>query len=290
MKSRPKALRTTRKGARSSFSIHAKGEKQSCREPPKRKRTWKPRSQTFRRRIRNSRTSLTLSPISWRPLTMTTRTMITATMATMTTTETTTRTDPGPELWAVAQGNAERNRPRPPLRANHCPPPGQPICAFCGSTRYVEVGHLDGFEENTEQENLVWNCRSCNTRLGVVFKRLGIGRRTRQYNPAQKGPGRYQLGAVAHRCFCDEGPINGDDGTRGRGDDPGHATRKALWPHAASPPGSSRRAGVYSPVLRLTADEMSLPYCPVPKSSPSGTRLYCRGGHFGSGSAPARSR
>src|ERR1039458_9415530 len=145
MKSRPKALRTTRKGARSSFSIHAKGEKQSCREPPKRKRTWKPRSQTFRRRIRNSRTSLTLSPISWRPQTMTTRTMITATMATMTTTETTTRTDPGPELWAVAQGNAERNRPRPPLRANHCPPPGQPICAFCGSTRYVEVGHLDGF-------------------------------------------------------------------------------------------------------------------------------------------------
>src|ERR1039457_5324623 len=47
-------------------------------------------------------------------------------------------------------------------------------------------------------------------------------------------------------------------------------------PHAASPPGSSRRAGGYSPVLCLTADEMSLPYCPVPKSSPSGTRLYCR--------------
>src|ERR1022692_252923 len=58
----------------------------------------------------------------------------------------------------------------------------------------------------------------------------------------------------------------------------------------SSPPGSSRRAGGYSPVLRLTADEMSLPYSPVPKSSPSGTRLYCRGGHFGSGSAPARSR
>src|ERR1022692_4312286 len=28
----------------------------------------------------------------------------------------------------------------------------------------------------------------------------------------------------------------------------------------SSPPGSSRRAGAYSPVLRLTADEMSLPY------------------------------
>src|ERR1039457_2620816 len=31
---------------------------------------------------------------------------------------------------------------------------------------------------------------------------------------------------------------------------------------APSPPGSSRRAGGYSPVLRLTADEMSLPLFP----------------------------
>jgi hypothetical protein len=58
----------------------------------------------------------------------------------------------------------------------------------------VEVGHLDGFEEHTEQENLIWNCRACNTRLGVVFKRLGMGRRTRQYNPAQKGQGATSLG------------------------------------------------------------------------------------------------
>jgi hypothetical protein len=49
------------------------------------------------------------------------------------------------------------------------------------------VGHLDGFEENTASENVIWNCRACNTRLGVVFKRLGMGRRTRQSNPAQKG-------------------------------------------------------------------------------------------------------
>src|ERR1017187_5289745 len=33
----------------------------------------------------------------------------------------------------------------------------------------------------------------------------------------------------------------------------------------SSPPGSSRRAGGYSPVLRLTADEMSLPLFPCPK-------------------------
>lgn len=66
--------------------------------------------------------------------------------------------------------------------ANACPPPGERICAFCGSGRNVEVGHLDGFEENTAPNNLLWNCRTCNTKLGVVFKRPGIGRGTHQYN------------------------------------------------------------------------------------------------------------
>jgi hypothetical protein len=49
------------------------------------------------------------------------------------------------------------------------------------------VGHLNGDESDGEPANLVWNCRSCNTRLGVVFKRLGLGRRTRQYNPVAEG-------------------------------------------------------------------------------------------------------
>ena len=47
------------------------------------------------------------------------------------------------------------------------------------------MGHLDGHEENGEPENLLWNCRACNTRLGIVFKRLDIGRRTRQFNPTE---------------------------------------------------------------------------------------------------------
>lgn len=72
-------------------------------------------------------------------------------------------------------------------RATACPPPGERQCAFCGSRRNVEVGHLDGHEENTAPENLIWNCRACNTRLGVIFKRLGLGRRTRQFNPSNKG-------------------------------------------------------------------------------------------------------
>src|ERR1022692_3040129 len=58
----------------------------------------------------------------------------------------------------------------------------------------------------------------------------------------------------------------------------------------SSPPGSSRRAGGYSSVLRLTADEVSLPYSPVPKSSSSGTRLYLPRGTFWVRSAPVRSR
>jgi hypothetical protein len=51
------------------------------------------------------------------------------------------------------------------------------------------VGHLDGHEENTALENLIWNCRSCNTKLGVLFKRLGLGRCTRQFNPQAQGAG-----------------------------------------------------------------------------------------------------
>jgi hypothetical protein len=49
----------------------------------------------------------------------------------------------------------------------------------------------------------------------------------------------------------------------------------------SSPPGSSRRAGGYSSVLRLTADEVSLPYSPVPKSSSSGTRTWAKRMRYG---------
>ena len=74
-------------------------------------------------------------------------------------------------------------------RANapECRPAGPSICAFCGSTRNVEVHHIDGCEQNTEPDNLTWACRRCNTLIGVVMKRSGLGRRTRQFNPAAKG-------------------------------------------------------------------------------------------------------
>ena len=69
-------------------------------------------------------------------------------------------------------------------RANEVPPEGPKICGYCGSKRHVEIEHIDGFEENTEPENLMWACRSCNTKKGIVLRNAGMGRRTHQYNPA----------------------------------------------------------------------------------------------------------
>lgn len=68
-------------------------------------------------------------------------------------------------------------------RANACPPPGQPICCLCGSQRNVEVGHVNGREEDSAFHNLFWTCRACNVRSGNTLRAAGIGRLTRQYNP-----------------------------------------------------------------------------------------------------------
>jgi hypothetical protein len=72
-------------------------------------------------------------------------------------------------------------------RANANPPPGPRICAICGSKRNVEIGHADGHEEHGEAANLLFTCRSCNVRCANTLRRAGIGRLTRQYNPATKG-------------------------------------------------------------------------------------------------------
>jgi len=61
------------------------------------------------------------------------------------------------------------------------------VCALCGATRVVEVGHVNGHEEDSSLANLLWTCRSCNVRCGNTLRRAGIGRLTRQYNPASTG-------------------------------------------------------------------------------------------------------
>jgi hypothetical protein len=46
---------------------------------------------------------------------------------------------------------------------------------------------LDGHEENTARENLIWTCRSCNVTCDHVLRRAGLERLTRQYNPGSIG-------------------------------------------------------------------------------------------------------
>lgn len=69
-------------------------------------------------------------------------------------------------------------------RANEDPPSGAEVCCFCGSTRFVEIDHVNGFEDDNEEANKMWLCRSCNTLKGVTLRNANMGRRTRQFNPS----------------------------------------------------------------------------------------------------------
>jgi hypothetical protein len=66
-------------------------------------------------------------------------------------------------------------------------PEGPKVCAFCGTTKKLMVGHVDGFEAHGEPDNLVWTCRSCNAHHANALKRAGMGRRTAQFNPSKAG-------------------------------------------------------------------------------------------------------
>lgn len=69
-------------------------------------------------------------------------------------------------------------------RANVEPPSGPKQCAFCGSKKQIQVGHVNGREEDTSPENLIWTCRSCNVLAANRMRKAGVGRLTVQYNPA----------------------------------------------------------------------------------------------------------
>lgn len=72
-------------------------------------------------------------------------------------------------------------------RANATPPIGPKQCCLCGSRKSIEVGHVNGREEDNSPENLFWTCRSCNVLSGNTMRNAGIGRKTRQYNPRGEG-------------------------------------------------------------------------------------------------------
>lgn len=100
--------------------------------------------------------------------------------------------------------DAQRRNPKLQLtdrayryRANSHPPSDPKLCAFCGTNRQVQVGHVDGHEENGEPENLIWTCRSCNMLHANTLRAAGYGRLTRQYNPAARGAESYRQYALA---------------------------------------------------------------------------------------------
>lgn len=65
---------------------------------------------------------------------------------------------------------------------------GPKLCAICSKGGKLDVMHLDGNEDNGERKNLAYGCRSCNVKLAHGFKRIGAGKKTRQYNPAAGVP------------------------------------------------------------------------------------------------------
>lgn len=58
-------------------------------------------------------------------------------------------------------------------------------CHFCGNDNApLLAGHVDGHEENCHPANISPTCRSCNNAIAAKFAQIGVGRRTRQFNPA----------------------------------------------------------------------------------------------------------
>jgi hypothetical protein len=85
-----------------------------------------------------------------------------------------------------------------------CRPPGPPVCAFCGATLNVDVHHIDGHEEHTQGDNVVWACRSCNVLAGNAMRRAGLGRKTVQFNPTSQGAGSLRQWLTAVRSMKGE--------------------------------------------------------------------------------------
>ena len=111
------------------------------------------------------------------------------------------------QTWRKAASEITDRAARYRANTPECLPTGRRICAFCGSTRNVEPHHADGNEKNNDPANLVWACRSCNTAIGVVMKRHGLGIRTRQFNPSPQGAQTLAQWVTAVLSMKGEGPM-----------------------------------------------------------------------------------
>jgi len=104
-------------------------------------------------------------------------------------------------------------------------------CVLCGSKSDLQVMHLDGNESNGDGRNLAYGCRSCNQKLSAAFKKAGLGKRTRQYNPASGSAPTFAQYAWAVSQDRGRRYIPGSGWSEGAHDEAGsiiHATPKRL--------------------------------------------------------------
>jgi hypothetical protein len=85
----------------------------------------------------------------------------------------------------------EQREPAPPEPSGEAPeerpltPEPARICLFCGSSRNVEDAQLEGRPDHASPENRMAACRACNNRFGMIFRRIGPGRRSRVHATLQ---------------------------------------------------------------------------------------------------------
>ncbi len=53
---------------------------------------------------------------------------------------------------------------------------------MCGSGRNIDIGHIDGHEEDNSPANTFFTCRRCNVLSGNTLRAAGLGRLTHQRN------------------------------------------------------------------------------------------------------------
>jgi HNH endonuclease len=90
-------------------------------------------------------------------------------------------------------------------------PPGRKQCGYCGSLRNVGVDHVNGREDDGDRSNLMWACKSCNGKKAAVMRKKGLGKLTRQYNPARGRSSRGdQMKAYGDAIKVMRGQFDGD--------------------------------------------------------------------------------
>lgn len=105
------------------------------------------------------------------------------------------------------------------------------LCHLCGANpQRLDVGHINGKEEDNRPENLMPVCRSCNVRSGNTLRAAGIGRLTRQYNP-QKGKGATSYGQYVRAALV----------MRGQAEAEGMSQQEAYEMVMATPPADRSR-------------------------------------------------